>query len=127
MTARGPWLGKHNPIVMIRFSLMTGFDSGGEPIYRKGTVDSAEERRQVQSLLESLRGYEPSIKSVTMGEVILELEDGSSVTLRPVFHSSRGRYADLLYTSESQYPMPPDLAEMLERWRAGSVRDRAGC
>jgi hypothetical protein len=125
MTTRGPWPGKHNPIAMIRFSLMTGFDSGGEPVYLEGIVDSEEERRQVQSLLEPLRGHEPSIKSVTMGEVTLELEDGSSVALRPVFHPSRGRYADLLYTSESQYPMPPELAELLERWRAGSLRDRA--
>lgn len=125
MTA--PWPGQHNPIAGIRFSLVTGFDAGGEPVYLEGTVDSEEERRQVQSLLESLRGSERSIKSVTMGEVILELEDGSSVTLLPVFHPSRGRYADLLYTSDWQYPMPPDLAELLERWRARSIGDRAGC
>lgn len=113
------WPDRKNRIATIRFRLMTGFDSHGQPVYVNGTVDSAEELQEVQSLLEPMRPYPHTITSVTMGEVTLELEDGGSVTLQPVFHPSRDRYGDLFFVpdSQSQYAMPPRFAELLERWR----------
>ena len=117
MTIRKPWPGADNPIVKVRFSLVRGFDSSGTPLYAEGTVDSARERRELQSLLEELTPYPPTIASVAMGEVVLELRDGSTVTLRPVFHPSRNRYADLFLANESHYELSPRLAELFDRWR----------
>ncbi len=111
------WPSKENPIAKIRFALMQGFDAGGNPVYGRGTVDSAEEREEVQRLLAPLVPSPLSVAAVTMGEVELELQDGSSVTLRPVFHPSRDRYGDLFTVPALQYPMPSAFAELLERWR----------
>jgi hypothetical protein len=96
---------------------MSGFDAQGQPIYAKGTVESAEDRNLVQSILEPLRPVPHTITSVTMGEVSLEMQDGSVVVLRPVFHPSRDAYGDLFIVDESQYPLPPAFADLLNGWR----------
>lgn len=120
MTAQSSWPGKNNPIAKIRYSLMKGFDASGNPEYVGGFVDSSQEREEVQSLLAGIHPSPLSIASVTMGEVVLELRDGTTVTLRPVFHPSRNRYADLFMTQDAQYPLPPRLAELFDRWRGGA-------
>ena len=117
MTSSTSWPGKNNPITQISFALMAGFDSQGSPVYTKGTVESAQERRQVQAILEPLRPAPLSIASVTMGELTIVLEDGTTLTLLPVFSPSLDSYRDLFIVDEGQYPLPPSLAELLEHWR----------
>ena|SRR5262245_39268667 len=111
------WPVEQNPIVKLAFVLITGFDSEGQPMYRRGAVDSVEERQLVQSILEPLRPVPHTITSVTMGEVTITLRDGSEITLRPVFRPSGDRYRDLFFVEEWQYPMPAKFGELLEKWR----------
>jgi hypothetical protein len=96
---------------------MKGFAVDGQPLYASGAMESGGELEMVQSILEPLRAVPHTVASVTMGEVNLELEDGSKVTIRPVFHPSLNTYGDLFFVDEWQYPMPEQLAELLERWR----------
>jgi hypothetical protein len=117
MSDRHAWPGRSNPIAKIRFALITGFDPEGQPAYARGTVHSAQERELVQSILEPLRSVPHTITSVAIGEVTIELEDGREITLRPVFHPSLDSYGDLFFVGELQYPMPAQLAELLEQWR----------
>jgi hypothetical protein len=117
MSNRLAWPGNTNPITEIRFALMAGFDAEGQPMYATGEVASSEECKEIQSILECLKPVPHSITSVTMGEVIVELADKNRITLRPVFHPSRNCYSDLFFVDERQYPMPPSMAELLERWR----------
>jgi hypothetical protein len=117
MIERIVWPEASNPIRRIKYALMTGFDPLGQPVYRRGEVGSAEERQLVQKILEPLRPVPHSITSVTMGEVTLDLADGSTVILRPVFRLSPGVYRDLFMVDEWQYPLPQELAELLEKWR----------
>ena len=112
------WPSRRNRIAAIRYALTSGFDASGNPSYVRGTVESEEDRDAVQSLLESLRGGARSIAATAIGEIHLDLEDGTTVMLRPVFHPSRDRYGDLFFTDDAQYPMPPQFAELLERWRS---------
>lgn len=111
-----PWPGKTSGIAAITFELVNGF-AEGEPIYTNGVVESDEDLTVVQSLLEPLKGGPHTIASTTMGGVVITLKDGSTITLRPVFHPARDSYADLFFVDEWQYPMPPALASLLERWR----------
>ena len=122
MSGRLVWPGKTNPVTKVRFSLMTGFDSRGQPMYASGTVESAEERELLQSILEPLRSVSHSITSVVMGEVIIELEDKREITLCPVFRPSLDAYRDLFFVGEYQYPMPAKLADLLEQWRKETPR-----
>jgi hypothetical protein len=118
MNDRQVWPGENNPIAQINFKLMAGFDTEGQPIYASGEVDSAEELRAVQSILEPLKPVPHTITSVTMGEVLIELADGNKVILRPVFHPSLNTYGDLFFVDEGQYPMPKELVDVFERWRS---------
>jgi hypothetical protein len=122
MIERTAWPGEKNPIKKIWFALMTGFDPQGQPVYVRGKVESAQEREMVQSLLAPLRPAPLSIASVTMGEVNLELEDGSTILLRPVFHPSLKVYRDLFMVDQWQYPLPRSLAALFDRWRKEAER-----
>lgn len=115
-----PWPTSENPITEIRLQLMNGFDAQGQPVYTTGTVESEEEKAMLQSVLEKLHPVPRSVASVTMGEVTVELRDGSTISLQPVFHPSRDAYGDLFTVDESQYPMPEPLTELLNRWRKKS-------
>ena len=117
MSSRRAWPGKTNPITKIDFALTTGFDAEGQPMYATGEVASSEECEEIQSILECLKAVPHSITSVAMGEITVQLADEKRITLRPVFHPSRDSYGDLFFVDEWQYPMPPSLAELLERWR----------
>jgi hypothetical protein len=117
MSSSPAWPGKANPIAKINYALMIGFDAEGHPRYARGEADSPHDREALESILEPLSPVPHTITSVAMGEVIIELEDGTKITLRPVFHPSRDSYGDLFFVDESQYPMPKQLAELLERWR----------
>jgi hypothetical protein len=118
MSGRPAWPGKANPIARIKYALMTGFNDEGQPNYAQGEV-SAKEREAVQSILEPLVPVPRTITSVAMGEVMIELEDGRQIILRPVFHPSLNAYRDLFFVDEWQYPMPSSFAALLERWRKG--------
>jgi hypothetical protein len=118
--------GKTGVIKGISFALMAGFDSDGQPMYASGTVESAKERKLVQSILEPLRPAPHSVTAVTMGEVTIEMEDGHKIILRPVFHPSLDVYRDLFFVEEGQYPMPAKLAELLNRWRKDTQTMNAG-
>jgi hypothetical protein len=122
MTGPLTWPGKTNRIAKMKFALMTGFDADGQPMYAKGALESAEELEMVQSILEPLHAVPRTIASVAMGEVTVELENGSKITLRPVFHPSLDTYRDLFFVDEWQYPMPAKLAELLEQWRKEAPR-----
>ena len=111
------WPGKTNRIAKITFALMKGFAADGQPLYASGAIESGEELEMVQSILEPLHAVPHTVASVTMGEVNLELEDGSKVTLRLVFHPSLNTYGDLFFVDEWQYPMPSSLTALLEKWR----------
>ena len=117
MSDQPPLLGEGGRIAKITFELMEGFDSRGQPAYRKGVVESAAEREKAQSVLAPLRPSPHTIASVTMGEVVIELEDGRAFTIRPVYHPSSDAYRDLFMVDEWQYPLPPAFAELLDRWR----------
>jgi hypothetical protein len=106
-----------NRIAAASFALMSRFDSEGHPIYARGTVESAEDRETLLATMAPLRPVPHSITSVVLGEVKLMLEDGREITLRPVFRPTLETYRDLFFVGEEQYPMPPKLAELLERWR----------
>jgi len=122
MNERSSWPDEQNPITKISFALMTGFDSDGQPVYRTGEVESEEERKTVQSILEPLQPFPHTITSVAMGEIRIELQDGTMITLRPVFHPSSDEYRDLFFVDQSQYEMPSSLAAHLERWRTETER-----
>jgi len=111
------WPGKTNRIEKIKFALMKGFAADGQPMYASGEIESAAELEMVQSILEPLQAVPHTVASVTMGDVALDLEDGNTITIRPVFHPSRNSYGDLFLVEEWQYPMPKELVELLERWR----------
>ena len=117
MSSRMAWPSERNPIVKVNYELMTGFSDKGQPKYASGEITSAEEREVVQAILEPLIPVSHTIASVTMGKVKIELEDGNEITLRPVFHPSQDTYRDLFFVDEWQFPMPKQLAELLERWR----------
>ena len=117
MSGPRAWPGKANQIAKISYELMIGFDDAGRPKYAQGEVASVKEREVVQSILEPLIPVPRSITSVAMGEVSIELADGKKVVLRPVFHPSQDTYRDLFFVDEWQFPMPKQLAELLERWR----------
>jgi hypothetical protein len=117
MTNQPVNIGSSGKIRSIRFALMSGFDATGQPVYARGTVRSSEECALLQSILEPLRPVLHSISSVTMGEIAISWQDGSADTLKPVFHPSSDRYGDLFFVDELQYPMPAELAALLERWR----------
>jgi hypothetical protein len=117
MSGPSAWPGEQNPIAKVAFMLITGFNAEGQPMYRKGTVDSVEERTFVQSLLEPLRPVPHTIASVTMGEITITLQDGREITLQPVFRPSMDRYRDLFFVEEWQYPMPAKFGELLDKWR----------
>ena len=121
MTDRA-WPSRNNPITKIKYVLMTGFNNEGQPKYFQGEVASEEEREAVQSILEPLIPVPRTITSVAMGEVMLALEDGNKVTLRPVFHPSLDTYRDLFFVDEWQYRMPLSFAALLEQWRKRSER-----
>jgi hypothetical protein len=124
MSDRRAWPERSNPIAKVRFALMTGFDPKGQPVHARGTVDSVEERKLVQAILEPLLPLPRSITSVAMGEVTIELEDGREITLRPMFRPSLDAYRDLFFVGEWQYPMPAKLAELLEQWRKAVANQR---
>jgi hypothetical protein len=118
-----PWPGKTSDLARITFELVNGF-TDGEPTYTNGVVEDEEELKIVQALLEPLKGSPHTIASATMGEVVITLQDGGEITLRPVFHPARDSYGDLFFIDEWQYPMPPAVVNLLERWRAKRSRDR---
>ncbi|HSE22353.1 MAG TPA: hypothetical protein VLB68_11880 [Pyrinomonadaceae bacterium] len=120
MSGRRIWPSRRKPIAKINYALMTGFNDEGQPNYAQGEVVSAKEREEVQSILEPLVPVPRTITSVAMGEVMIELEDGHRIILRPVFHPSLNAYRDLFFVDEWQYPMPSSFAALLERWRKGS-------
>lgn len=111
------WLGKNNPIIRISFFLMTGFDDNGQPKYIRGTVASVAEQERVQSVLEPLRPEPHSITSVVMGQVTIEVADGSEINIQPVYSPTMDTYRDYFFVEERQFKMPESFAEFLERWR----------
>jgi|SRR6185503_17627041 len=117
MNDRLAWPGGKTPIAKINFALMVGFDDEGQPIYARGEVRAAQELIAVQAILEPLKPVPHTITSVAMGEVTIELEDGNTITLRPVFLPSLNTYRDLFFVDEWQYPMTSPFAATLERWR----------
>lgn len=117
MSSNRPWPEKGNAIVSITYELIVGFDEEGHRIFRRGHAQDSRELESMQALLEPLQPHTAEITSQTMGKVDIKLEDGSLITIRPVFHRPYGVYKDLFKVYNFDCVMPQPLADILNRWR----------
>lgn len=112
-----PWPSEKDPVVQVQYELVAGFNGKGEPVCKSGVEKNPARLQMITELLERQNPVPASIPSITMGNVLLLLQSGGQLSLRPVFHISSGLYSDLCKVNEYDLPMPDLLADLLNKWR----------